>query len=95
MSFAKTITQIATTYQEYDETIADIRKKKHKRIINQSVIVKCWGLVAIIRNFRVKVIIRQAGNGQKHFWSVIPAWRKSGYKESKFVSNNFGELEND
>lgn len=31
---------------------------------------------AVVDNRRVKVIIRQVGNGQKHFWSVIPAWRR-------------------
>gem|GEM_PF-3614112 len=49
----------------------------------------------IIRNTRVKVIIRQIGNGQKHFWSVIPAWQKCHYRETKFISNAYGNLEND
>jgi hypothetical protein len=31
---------------------------------------------AVVDNRRVKVIVRQVGNGRKHFWSVIPAWRK-------------------
>jgi len=31
---------------------------------------------AVVDNRRIKVIVRQVGNGQKHFWSVIPAWRK-------------------
>lgn len=35
-----------------------------------------WAFEAVVYNRRVKVIIRQVGNGKKHFWSVIPAWRR-------------------
>lgn len=86
---------LSTTYQEYDENIKDIRKKKHKKIVYESAVVKYWGLIAIIRNTRVKVIIRQVGNGQKHFWSVIPAWRKCHYRDTKYISNALGDLGND
>lgn len=34
---------------------------------------------AVINDRRIKVVIRQVGNGQKHFWSVIPAWRKDRF----------------
>lgn len=86
---------LSTTYQEYDEGIKNVKKKKHKRTVIESATVKYWGLAAIIRNTRVKVIIRQIGNGQKHFWSVIPAWQKCHYRETKFISNAYGNLEND
>lgn len=39
-------------------------------------ICKYYAFEAVIDNHRIKVIVRQVGNGQKHFWSVIPAWRK-------------------
>ena len=32
-----------------------------------------------------KVIVRQVGHGQKHFWSVIPAWRKDRYEGLKLA----------
>lgn len=31
---------------------------------------------AVVNERRIKVIVRQVGKGQKHFWSVIPAWRR-------------------
>lgn len=89
------IINISTTHQEYDEGMKNVRKKKHKRAVNESATVKYWGFVAIIRATRVKAIVRQIGNGQKHFWSVIPAWQKCHYRETKFISNAFGDLEND
>jgi hypothetical protein len=95
LSRAAELIGISTTYQEYDEAIKTVRKKKRKKIVNEPATVKYWGLVAIIKTIRVKVIIRQIGNGQKHFWSLIPAWKKCHYKESSFISNAFGDLEND
>jgi len=39
---------------------------------------KChfFAFEAVVDERRIKVIVRQVGNGKKHFWSVIPAWRK-------------------
>jgi len=37
-----------------------------------------WAFEGVIDGRRIKTIVRQKGNGKKHFWSVIPAWRKSG-----------------
>lgn len=89
------IIRMSTTHQEYNEELITILKKKHKKTVYESTLAKYWGLVAIIDSFRVKVIIRQIGNGQKHFWSVIPAWTKSYYKEIKLISNFKGNLSDD
>lgn len=39
-------------------------------------VCRYWAFEAVVDNRRVKVIVRQVGNGKKHFWSVIPAWRR-------------------
>lgn len=39
--------------------------------------IKYWAFEAVVDNRRIKVIVRQIGQGKKHFWSVIPAWRKT------------------
>ncbi|MBU1091745.1 hypothetical protein KKA27_02705 [Patescibacteria group bacterium] len=92
---ARTIIEISTTYQEYDESLTTVRKKRFKKIVEETTTVKYWGFVAIIQNFRTKVIVRQIGNGQKHFWSVIPAWMTSHYKNIKFISQAKGNLKED
>jgi len=33
-----------------------------------------YEFVAVIENVRVKVIVKEAEGGRKHFWSVIPFW---------------------
>lgn len=42
-------------------------------------IYRFWTFEAVIEGRRIKVIVRQVGNGNKHFWSVIPAWRKDRF----------------
>jgi len=92
---AKQIIEISTTFQEYDEGLIEIRRKKHKKRITETMIVKYWGLIAIIKNFRIKVIVREIGNGEKHFWSVIPGWSTYYYKNIKLISKSKGKLNED
>jgi len=92
---AKTIVEISTTYQEYDESLTTVRKKRFKKTVSGMTTIKYWGFIAIIQNFRVKVIVRQIGNGQKHFWSVIPAWTTNHYRNIKLISQAKGNLEDD
>lgn len=92
---ATELIRIATTYQEYDESLTTIRRKRFKKNVDEGTTVRYWGFVAIIRDFRIKVIARTMGNGQKHFWSVIPAWTISHYRDIKLISNAKGALVDD
>lgn len=92
---AKDVIEIATTFQEYDEELTEVVKKRKKRQIKEPAMIKYWGFVAIIDGYRLKVIVRQIGNGQKHFWSTIPAWTKSHYREIKLLSKSKGNLAED
>lgn len=40
---------------------------------------KFWAFEAVVENRRIKVVVRQIGTGKKHFYSVIPAWRKKRF----------------
>ena len=92
---AKELIGLTTTHQEYDEGITDVRRKRFKKIVQETATVKYWGFVAIFNNFRIKVIVRQIGNGQRHFWSVIPAWRTNHYRDIKLISKAKGNLAED
>ena len=46
-----------------------------------------WAFEAVVDQKRVKVIVRQIGKGKKHFWSVIPAWRKTKFGRVNAKSN--------
>jgi hypothetical protein len=47
--------------------------------IQDNITYRFWTFEAVVDDRRIKVIVRQIGKGKKHFWSVIPAWRKDRY----------------
>jgi hypothetical protein len=82
---AKFIIETSTTFQEYEENFEYMAREKHGRMIKESYLVRCWGFVAIVNKSRVKVVVWQIGNGNKHFYSVIPAWFTKQYRGIKFI----------
>ena len=71
---AKELLEKANIYQEYEETLSTFSIKKHKKKIIVTKIVKYWGIIAIFKGRKIKIIIRKVGNGNIHFWSIVPAW---------------------
>lgn len=65
LSRAARLLKLANYPQEENTFLID--KKKYRY----------WAFEGVINNKRIKVIIRQVGQGKKHFWSVIPAWRRT------------------
>ncbi|MEK7550088.1 MAG: hypothetical protein AAB519_03870 [Patescibacteria group bacterium] len=92
---ARKIIEIATTHQEYDECLEMVRKKMKKRREEVAMRVQYWALVAILQGRKVKVIVRQVGTGQKHFYSVIPFWNINHFQGNKIVSTANGNLKNE
>ncbi|MCX6713555.1 MAG: hypothetical protein NTV48_00410 [Candidatus Vogelbacteria bacterium] len=82
---AKFIIEKSTTFQEYEEYFDYLKIEKFGRKVYENTTVRCWGLVAIVKRFRVKVVIRQIGNGKKEFYSVIPAWFTKQYRDIKII----------
>jgi hypothetical protein len=85
---AKFIIEVSTTFQEYDEGFEYRTIERHGKKIQESAMVRCWGLIAIVGNFRVKTIVRQTGNGRKEFLSVIPAWFTRQYRNIKIIETS-------
>ena len=56
-------------------------------------IYKYWAFEAVVKDRRIKVIVRQVGNSKKHFWSVIPAWRRDKFGILNAKSRNLEEWE--
>lgn len=69
----------STVFQEEDSYNGIYRGKRRK--------FKFWAFEGVIRDRRIKVIVRQIGRGKKHFWSVIPSWRKSRFGARNIRSN--------
>lgn len=85
----------ANTFQEFEETIKEFEVKTRKKRERKSKPVRYWGIIAIFEGRKIKVIIRKVGNGNPHFWSVIPAWTTNKYRDAKFVSTMKGNPEED
>jgi hypothetical protein len=89
------LVKLTTTYQEYDEHLQEFEVKRFKKRVRESKLVRYWGLIAIIRDFKIKVIVRQVGDGHKHFWSIIPNWTTSQHRDIKLISQMKGDPEDD
>lgn len=75
------ILQKATTVQEYRRSICLVGKTDRSGF-RKTKTVEWFGFFAIIsfsRRIRINVVIRRigAGNGNFHFWSVMPYWTLS------------------
>jgi len=88
---AKFILETSTTYQEYDEEIINKRVNRRGKWIPTNVISRCWGFVAIVRKFRVKVVVTQEGGGSIKFLSVAPAWITKQYRDIKIIETSVGK----
>lgn len=78
LPWAINIIQKTTTVQEFRKNL-QIFGKQGKDGFSKTVEVKYWAFIAITnieKALRIRVIVRQVGNGQKHFWSVMPFWKE-------------------
>jgi len=95
LDLAPKIVSITTTTQEREETLLETTQKVRKKKVKICKSVKYWGFIAIMHNKKVKVIIRQVGDGQIHFWSIIPWWRTTKHGDLVFRDFTYGNLEED
>lgn len=94
-SRAYDLISMTTTFQEYESTTKEFTVKKYKRKVSVIKQVQYWGLIAIINDRKIKVILRKIGNGEVHFWSVIPAWVTNKTRDGKFIRTMKGDPDSD
>jgi hypothetical protein len=87
---AAKLIELATTFQEYEETLKQFEVKRRKKRMQETKTVRYWGLIAIIEGRKIKTIVRKIGNGQPHFWSIVPAWTTNKYRDLKLHSTMKG-----
>lgn len=63
------------TLQEFYETNRLERQKVNSRWEQRMINVRYYGFVAVIKNTRVKVIVKEVSGGSSFFWSIIPFWK--------------------
>ncbi|MDD5251153.1 MAG: hypothetical protein PHT12_00795 [Patescibacteria group bacterium] len=73
---APEIIKVTTTIQEYRVGITRTGKPGRDGLCRTAQ-AQYWGFVHVFsNNVRVRAIVRKVGNGQAHFWSVMPSWKE-------------------
>ncbi|MDP3646159.1 MAG: hypothetical protein Q8R25_03655 [bacterium] len=89
---ARELIERTTTIQEYEEYFDQKKGWMNKRPQKVNVLVRDWGIIGIIKGFRIKVVVRKIGEGKFEFFSVIPAWSTRYYRDIKIVRNSKGNV---
>ena len=75
VKWAVRILRVTTTVQEFEINHAFIESLHHNRVEHILKPVKYWGFIAIVEGMKIKVIVRQSGESDRVFWSVMPNWK--------------------
>lgn len=75
LKLAPDIIKSSHTLQEFYETNRMERQKINSQWGRRMIRVKYYGFVAVIKNTRVKIIIKEIEGSQNFFWSIIPFWK--------------------
>ena len=74
LHLAPEVLQISSSVQGIWETKKFETIKQNSNWKNILVEVTYYEFIAVIKRNRVKIIIKQIGDGKKMFWSIIPFW---------------------
>ena len=89
------LVRLSTTFQDFEESLKEVDFKSFKKRVRKTKVVKYWGIIAIIDTRKIKVIIRKIGDGSAHFWSIIPDWATSSYRDIKMFPTMKGNPDED
>lgn len=80
---APKILGLSRTIQGISDTFAFELIRSNSR--NESILkpVSYYEFVAILDNFRARVVVKQVENGPKYFWSIIPFWKVDKEKKQR------------
>ncbi|MEI6346052.1 MAG: hypothetical protein WCO79_02360 [bacterium] len=92
IAFAPKILGASGTLQGLLRTNAFERVKIHSRTEMFLRSVSYFEFIAIVDQFRVKILVKQIEDGEKFFWSIIPFWStNSSTRERTFHDKDFLE----
>jgi len=92
LKLAPEILKKSHTLQEYNECKLFVRQKINSRWEKRIKIVRYYVFIAIIKNARVKIIVKEIEGGVKYFYSLYPSWKvttnNDGKQRKVFYSGN-------
>ena len=72
---APEVLKLSRTVQGISEERKLEPEKTNSRWEHVVKVVKHYEFIAVLKDLRVKVIVKEVGGGQKYFWSVMPFWK--------------------
>jgi hypothetical protein len=97
LHLAPEVIKSSNTLQEYKEEKRFERRRKNSRRENVLSDVRYYAFIAILKNCKIKVIVKQVMPGEFFFWSIVPMWgscHEGDTGETKKVFHK-GDLEKD
>jgi hypothetical protein len=81
------VLKTATTLQEYRKLLSPVGDKARRDGAVTMKLVEWWGFVAIFvkQDIKVRVIARKVGDGNVHFWSVMPYSKLKAGRQRMFT----------
>lgn len=77
LSLAPKVISLSRTVQGISEQRVFERIRSNGRTEEKLVLAVYHEFIAIIDNHRVRVVIKQVGDGPHYFWSIIPFWKNN------------------
>ena len=87
------VLRLSRTVQGIWETKHFERVRMHSRTDTILKQVTYYEFIAVLKNIRLKIVVKQINSGQRFFWSIIPFWGVN--KETKRRKLHSGDLEED
>ncbi|MFH1048094.1 MAG: hypothetical protein V1732_00330 [Patescibacteria group bacterium] len=92
ISLAPKIISLSHTLQEYNECKVFARQKINSRWESKLKIIHYYVFAAIIKDVRIKIVVKEIKGGVKFFYSLYPSWKVvkdiNGKKRKKFYSGD-------
>jgi hypothetical protein len=95
LKLAPQIIQKSHTLQDFYETKHLEQQKTNSEWQYRMLDVTYYGFVAIIKDARMKVIVKQVEGGTPFFWSLIPFWKNDTRNSRNKKILHSGDMEND
>jgi hypothetical protein len=81
------VLKTASTLQEYRKLLSPVGEKSRRDGSVTMKLTEWWGFVAIFvkQDIKVRVIVRKVGEGNLHFWSVMPYSKRKAGRQKMFT----------
>lgn len=75
------------TVQGMDKGNKFERVKVSSRWETKMTYVEYHEFIAVLKAYRIRVIVKKIDNGPYFFWSLIPSWKQGSIKRQLFIGN--------